>query len=110
MEKRFPDWNKNLNRELTQRVADTLAEDTSRIVHRFSAVEEHYWAGWYFGTVRDLLAPAKTDHHRVWRAGAAPLVHAKNHHSGCASLAQNDRRRQSAGALEIPITSSPFRR
>lgn len=60
MEKRFPDWNKDLNRELTQKVADTLAEDTSRIVHRFSAVEEHYWAGWYFGTVRDLLAPAKT--------------------------------------------------
>ncbi|KAB0549544.1 glycoside hydrolase family 2 protein [Pantoea stewartii] len=60
MEKRFPDWNKTLNRTLTQKVADTLAEDTSRIVHRFSAVEEHYWAGWYFGTPRDLLAPAKT--------------------------------------------------
>ena len=60
MEKRFPDWNKDLNRALTQRVGDTLAEDTSRLVHRFSAVEEHYWAGWYFGTLRDLLAPAKT--------------------------------------------------
>lgn len=60
MEKRFPDWNKTLNQTLTTRVADTLAEDRSRIVHRFSAVEEHYWAGWYFGTPRDLLAPAKT--------------------------------------------------
>lgn len=60
MEKRFPDWRKTLNQTLTQRVGDALAEDTSRIVHRFSAVEEHYWAGWYFGTLRDLLAPAKT--------------------------------------------------
>lgn len=60
MEKRFPDWNKDLNRTLTTRVADALTEDTSRIVHRFSAVEEHYWQGWYFGTIRDLLAPAKT--------------------------------------------------
>lgn len=60
MEKRFPDWNKTLNQALTKRVGETLAEDTSRIVHRFSAVEEHYWAGWYFGTLRDLLAPAKT--------------------------------------------------
>lgn len=60
MEKRFPDWNKTLNQTLTQKVGDALAEDTSRIVHRFSAVEEHYWAGWYFGTMRDLLAPAKT--------------------------------------------------
>lgn len=60
MEKRFPDWHNDLNRTLTERVADALAEDTSRIVHRFSAVEEHYWQGWYFGTMRDMLAPAKT--------------------------------------------------
>ena len=55
----LPDWRKTLNQTLTQRVGDALAEDTSRIVHRFSAVEEHHWAGWYFGTLRDLLAPAK---------------------------------------------------
>jgi len=60
MGKRFPDWNSNLNRNLMQRVADTLAKDTSRIVHPFSAVEEHYWAGWYFGTLANLLEPAKT--------------------------------------------------
>ena len=60
MEKRFPDWNKTLNQNLTKRVGDALAQDTSRIVHHFSAVEEHYWAGWYFGTMRDLLGPAKT--------------------------------------------------
>ncbi|WP_039058372.1 glycoside hydrolase family 2 [Enterobacter sp. Bisph1] len=60
MEKRFPDWNKDLNRALTEKIADTLAEDNSRIVHRFSSVEEHYWQGWYFGVMRDLLAPAKT--------------------------------------------------
>ena len=60
MEKRFPDWRKDLNRTLTEKVADALATDRSRIVRRFSAVEEHYWAGWYFGTIRDLLSPAKT--------------------------------------------------
>lgn len=60
MEKRFPDWHKDLNRHLTDRVAATLAEDKSRIVHPFSAVEEHYWAGWYFGTLEKLLEPAKT--------------------------------------------------
>lgn len=60
MEKRFPDWHKDLNRALTDKVADALATDNSRIVRRFSAVEEHYWAGWYFGTIRDLLSPAKT--------------------------------------------------
>ena len=74
MEKRFPDWNKDLNRELTQKVADTLAEDTSRIVHRFSAVEEHYWAGWYFGTVRNLLAPAKTGIITEFGAQALPRL------------------------------------
>ncbi|RRZ92238.1 glycoside hydrolase family 2 protein [Erwinia sp. 198] len=60
MEKRFPDWHKELNRNLMQRVADTLAKDDTRIVHPFSAVEEHYWAGWYFGTLDKLLEPAKT--------------------------------------------------
>lgn len=73
MEKRFPDWNKDLNRVLTQKVADTLAEDSSRIVHRFSAVEEHYWAGWYFGTLRDLLTPAKTG--IITEFGAQALPH-----------------------------------
>jgi len=74
MEKRFPDWNKDLNKELTRRVGDALAEDTSRIVHRFSAVEEHYWAGWYFGTVRDLLAPAKTGIITEFGAQALPRL------------------------------------
>ena len=60
MEKRFPAWRKDLNRALTEKVADALTTDRSRIVRRFSAVEEHYWAGWYFGTIRDLLSPAKT--------------------------------------------------
>lgn len=60
MEKRFPDWHKDLNRVLMQRVADALAEDNTRIVHPYSAVEEHYWAGWYFGTLQTLLEPAKT--------------------------------------------------
>lgn len=74
MEKRFPDWNKDLNRALTQKVADTLAEDSSRIVHRFSAVEEHYWAGWYFGTLRDLLTPAKTGIITEFGAQALPRL------------------------------------
>lgn len=74
MEKRFPDWNKNLNKDLTQRVGDALAEDTSRIVHHFSAVEEHYWAGWYFGTMRDLLAPAKTGIITEFGAQALPRL------------------------------------
>ena len=74
MEKRFPDWNKDLNRMLTERVADTLEEDTSRIVHRFSAVEEHYWQGWYFGTMRDLLAPAKTGIITEFGAQALPAL------------------------------------
>lgn len=74
MEKRFPDWNKTLNQSLTKRVGDTLAEDTSRIVHRFSAVEEHYWAGWYFGTMRDLLGPAKTGIITEFGAQALPRL------------------------------------
>ncbi|EEK7630304.1 glycoside hydrolase family 2 [Salmonella enterica subsp. enterica serovar Newport] len=74
MEKRFPDWNKTLNQALTKRVGDALAEDTSRIVHRFSAVEEHYWAGWYFGTMRDLLAPAKTGIITEFGAQALPRL------------------------------------
>lgn len=74
MEKRFPDWRKTLNQTLTQRVGDALAEDTSRIVHRFSAVEEHYWAGWYFGTLRNLLAPAKTGIITEFGAQALPRL------------------------------------
>ncbi|HGH5978132.1 TPA: glycoside hydrolase family 2 [Kluyvera georgiana] len=74
MEERFPDWNKTLNQALTKRVGDALAEDTSRIVHRFSAVEEHYWAGWYFGTMRDLLAPAKTGIITEFGAQALPRL------------------------------------
>lgn len=74
MEKRFPDWNKTLNQALTKRVGDALAEDTSRIVHRFSAVEEHYWAGWYFGTMRDLLAPANTGIITEFGAQALPRL------------------------------------
>ncbi|WP_312686294.1 glycosyl hydrolase 2 galactose-binding domain-containing protein [Kosakonia sp.] len=74
MEKRFPDWHKGLNRTLTERVADTLAEDNTRIVHRFSAVEEHYWQGWYFGVMRDLLAPAKTGIITEFGAQALPQL------------------------------------
>ena len=40
----------------------------------FSAVEEHYWAGWYFGTVRDLLAPAKTGIITEFGAQALPRL------------------------------------
>ncbi|MEZ3498480.1 glycoside hydrolase family 2 protein [Pantoea sp. KPR_PJ] len=74
MGKRFPDWNPDLNRQLTQRVADTLAKDTSRIVHPFSAVEEHYWAGWYFGTLANLLEPAKTATITEFGAQALPQL------------------------------------
>ncbi len=74
MGKRFPDWNKDLNRNLMQRVADTLAKDTSRIVHPFSAVEEHYWAGWYFGTLANLLEPAKTATITEFGAQALPRL------------------------------------
>lgn len=49
-----------LNRRLAQRVADTLSEDRTRIVHRWSTVAEHYWQGWYFGSVGDFLKPATT--------------------------------------------------
>ncbi|MEI2266358.1 glycoside hydrolase family 2 protein [Erwinia sp. CGal63] len=74
MGKRFPDWNKDLNRNLMQRVADTLADDNSRIVHPFSAVEEHYWAGWYFGTLDNLLEPAKTATITEFGAQALPRL------------------------------------
>ena len=74
MQKRFPDWHNNLNRNLMQRVADTLAEDDSRVVHPFSAVEEHYWQGWYFGTVNDLLQPAKTGIITEFGAQALPRL------------------------------------
>ena len=74
MEKRFPDWNNNLNRKLMQRVADTLAEDRSRVVHPFSAVEEHYWQGWYFGTMTDVLQPAKTGIITEFGAQALPRL------------------------------------
>lgn len=74
MGKRFPDWHKDLNRNLMQRVADTLAQDKSRIVHPFSAVEEHYWAGWYFGTLANLLEPAKTATITEFGAQALPRL------------------------------------
>lgn len=74
MGKRFPDWNKDLNRHLMQRVADTLAKDNSRIVHPFSAVEEHYWAGWYFGSLANLLEPAKTATITEFGAQALPRL------------------------------------
>ncbi|QHM71033.1 Beta-galactosidase [Mixta intestinalis] len=74
MEKRFPDWNNNLNRKLMQRVADTLAQDRSRIVHPFSSVEEHYWQGWYFGTMTDVLQPAKTGIITEFGAQALPRL------------------------------------
>ncbi len=74
MEKRFPDWNPTLNRHLTDRVASTLAKDTTRITHPFSAVEEHYWAGWYFGTLENLLYPAKTATVTEFGAQALPIL------------------------------------
>lgn len=74
MEKRFPDWHKDLNRNLMQRVADTLAKDNTRIVHPFSAVEEHYWAGWYFGTLENLFEPAKTATVTEFGAQALPKL------------------------------------
>lgn len=74
MEKRFPDWHKELNRHLMQRVADTLAEDRSRVVHPFSSVEEHYWQGWYFGNVTDVLQPAKTGIITEFGAQALPRL------------------------------------
>ena len=84
-------------------MADTLAEDTSRIVHRFSAVEEHYWAGWYFGTVRDLLAPAKTGIITEFGAQALPRLSTLKPSSRRRRSGQNDRRRRSRlDRLEIP--------
>lgn len=74
MEKRFPDWHKDLNRHLTQKVAETLAEDRSRIVHPFSSVEEHYWQGWYFGVPTDVLQPAKTGIITEFGAQALPKL------------------------------------
>lgn len=74
MKKRFPDWHPELNRHLMQRVADTLASDHSRIVHPFSAVEEHYWAGWYFGSLKNLLEPAKTATITEFGAQALPRL------------------------------------
>jgi beta-mannosidase len=78
MGKRFPDWHPALNRNLTQRVADTLAEDKSRIVHPFSSVEEHYWAGWYFGSLSNLLEPAKTATITEFGAQALPRLSTLN--------------------------------
>ncbi|MFW0824483.1 glycoside hydrolase family 2 protein [Cronobacter dublinensis] len=78
MEKRFPDWNNNLNRVLTERVADALAKDNSRIVHRYSAVEEHYWQGWYFGVMTDVLQPAKTGIITEFGAQALPKLSTLN--------------------------------
>lgn len=74
MEKRFPDWHPALNRNLTQRVADTLNKDNTRIVHPFSSVEEHYWAGWYFGSLSKLLEPAKTATITEFGAQALPRL------------------------------------
>lgn len=74
MKKRFPDWHENLNRNLMQRVADTLAEDRSRVVRPFSSVEEHYWQGWYFGKMTDVLLPAKTGIITEFGAQALPRL------------------------------------
>ncbi|QCR38539.1 glycoside hydrolase family 2 protein [Nissabacter sp. SGAir0207] len=59
MQKRFPDWYPEMNKNLAQKVADALAQDTTRIMHPWSSVTEHFWQGWYFGTINDFLQPAK---------------------------------------------------
>ncbi|WP_072928236.1 glycoside hydrolase family 2 protein [Nissabacter archeti] len=60
MQKRFPDWHPDMNKPLAQAVADALAADTSRITHPWSSVTEHFWQGWYFGTLNDFLQPSKS--------------------------------------------------
>lgn len=67
----FADWHPNLNRLLATKVADVLRQDPSRISHALSSVSEHYWQGWYFGTMNDLLAPAK--HATITEFGAQAL-------------------------------------
>ncbi|WP_392420386.1 glycoside hydrolase family 2 protein [Edwardsiella piscicida] len=54
----FADWRPDLNRNLAQRVAEALGQDRSRGLHPWSKVDEHFWQGWYFGKVTDVLKPA----------------------------------------------------
>ncbi|WP_420299825.1 glycosyl hydrolase 2 galactose-binding domain-containing protein [Edwardsiella tarda] len=58
MKEMFADWQPNLNRQLAQRVADALGQDSSRGLHPWSRVDEHFWQGWYFGKISDVLKPA----------------------------------------------------
>ena len=57
-------------------------------MHRFSAVEEYYWAGWYFGTLRDLLSPAKTGIISEFGAQAPPRLHPEDHYPGPSVVAE----------------------
>ncbi|ASM02338.1 glycosyl hydrolase 2 galactose-binding domain-containing protein [Serratia sp. BNK-10] len=74
MKQRFTDWTPTLNRRLAHRVADALSEDRSRIVHRWSTVAEHYWQGWYFGTIADFLKPATSPIISEFGAQALPRL------------------------------------
>ena len=108
MKQRFTDWTPTLNRRLAQRVADTLSEDRTRIVHRWSTVAEHYWQGWYFGSVGDFLAGDHGDHQRVWRAGAPSPRHVAHHHSGGEAVARQHVTRRS-GLEGVAISQLPAR-
>lgn len=72
MKQRFADWTPDLNRRLAERVATTLREDPSRIVHRWSSVNEHYWQGWYFGVPTDFLKTAQSSIISEFGAQALP--------------------------------------
>ncbi|EGI3624480.1 glycoside hydrolase family 2 [Salmonella enterica] len=72
MKQRFADWAPDLNRPLAESVAAALREDSSRIVHRWSSVTEHYWQGWYFGVPTDFLKPAQSSIISEFGAQALP--------------------------------------
>jgi beta-mannosidase len=57
MKWKYPDYNKNQNRLLTERVESALAHDRTRYVHPHSATSEHLWMGWYSGSWKDHMKP-----------------------------------------------------
>lgn len=74
MKQRFSDWTPDLNRPLAESVATTLSEDPSRIIHRWSSVNEHYWQGWYFGVPTDFLKAAQSSIISEFGAQALPRI------------------------------------
>lgn len=74
MKYKYEDYQPDQNRELTLRVDQALAADTSRYVHAYSAGEEHLWMGWYSGNWHDHAKPAKVSIVSEFGAQALPAL------------------------------------